>query len=221
MKSNGRVYQNLPSIIVEELREAILEGEIKAGQRLKQEEIAQRFQSSLIPVREALRSLETEGLVTFYPNKGAIVSQLSSEEVRQIFETRIILEQGALSLSIPNLTEADIQEAVKYIELLDTANTGKELSHYNKGLHSALYRRCNNKYLLNMIDSLHQNVERYMRPYLLNEYNNELSQTYHRKIISAVQEKQIQKARENLETHMEMAMCDLINALNKMEEEQS
>ena len=219
MKNNGRVYQNLPAIIVEELREAIFRGEIKAGQRLKQEEIAQRFESSLIPVREALRSLETEGLVTFYPNKGAIVSQLSSEEVRQIFETRIILEQGALGLSIPKLTETDIEEAVKYIALLDAATTGKELSNYNKELHNLLYRHCNNKHLLNMIDGLHHNVERYMRPYLLNEHNNELSQEYHRKIVSAAKAKQIQKAKEYLETHMEMAMSDLINALDKNKEE--
>lgn len=219
MKSNARVYQNLPSIIADELREAILRGEIKAGQRLKQEEIAQRFESSLIPVREALRSLEKEGLVTFYPNKGAIVSQLSSEEVRQIFETRIILEQGALALSIPNLTETDIEEAMTYIELLDTVSAGKELSNYNKDFHNILYRHCNNKYLLDMIDSLHRNVERYMRPYLLNEYNNELSQTYHRKIVSAAKAKQINKAKDYLETHMEMAMCDLINALDKNKEE--
>lgn len=212
-KNVYRVYQNLPAIITEELREAILNGELAAGERLKQEEIASRFQSSLIPVREALRSLEMEGLVTIYPNKGAVVSELSSDEVKQIFETRIILELGALELSIPNLDAEDIAKAQDYIDLLDKADSGKALSSYNREFHHILYGRCNNDYLLNLVNGLHRNVERYMRVYLLDHYHHDLSQTYHKKILEAVKERNIEKAQVRLRIHMKMAMDQLVAAI--------
>lgn len=78
-------YQNLPQLITDALREAILDGELTPGSRLKQVDIAARFAASLIPVREALRTLEQEGLVIIYPNKGAVVSALSVQEIRKIF----------------------------------------------------------------------------------------------------------------------------------------
>lgn len=65
-----RTYKNLPAVIAEELREAILNGELQAGDKLKQEEIAQRFESSLIPAREALRNLESEGWSPSSPTRG-------------------------------------------------------------------------------------------------------------------------------------------------------
>lgn len=209
----SRTYQNLPAVIADELREAILNGEIQAGEKLKQEDIAKRFNSSLIPAREALRNLEAEGLVTFYPNRGAFVSELSLENVREIFETRIYIELGALELSIPNLEPGDIAEAEAVIALLDTSVTGKELSNRNRLFHSLLYRRCGNGFLLELINSLHRNIERYMRQYLVNLYNNDLSQDTHRKILQAVKDKDVPSAKSQLEHHMRTAMTGLIEAL--------
>lgn len=210
-----RTYQNLPTVIAEELREAILNGELQAGDKLKQEDIAKRFGSSLIPAREALRNLETEGLVTFYPNKGAFVSALSLNKVREIFETRIYIELGALELSIPNLTTEDLAEAEATIALLDRAESGKDLSNYNRQFHSLLYSRCDNGFLLELINSLHRNIERYMRRYLIDHYNNELSQETHRQILRAVKNRDAVQAKFYLEAHMRTAMEGLIEALQK------
>lgn len=215
MKKRGRTYQNLPAIIAGELREAILNGELESGAQLKQEEIARRFDSSLIPVREALRNLETEGLVTFYPNKGAFVSGMSSERAREIFETRILIEKGALAMSIPRLTKTDYKAAERLIDQLDRVKTGKELSELNMALHTILYRRCGNTFLLELIENLHHQVERYMRRYLIEHLNNDLSQEFHRRILRAAEEKKIDEACFDLEQHMRMAMVSLIEALSE------
>lgn len=216
-KRKGKLYQNLPALIAEELREAILNGELESGTQLKQEEIARRFDSSLIPVREALRNLETEGLVTFFPNKGAFVSRLSSERAREVFETRILIEKGALALSIPNLTDKDLATAAQLIEALDKAQSGKALSRLNMELHHAFYSRCGNGFLLDLIESLHDQVERYMRRYLIEHLNNDVSQDFHRRILKAVEEKNTQQACEDLEQHMRLAMGSLMEALIREE----
>lgn len=208
-----RTYQNLPAVITEELREAILNDELKEGDKLKQEDIAKQFSSSLIPVREALRSLESEGLVTFYPNRGAYVAALSPLRVRDIFETRIFIEMGALTLSIPLLEQEDLETAAKAVDGLDAAVSGKELSHYNRLFHSTLYSRCGNHYLLELIDALHRNVERYMRRYLVDHYNNDLSQDTHRRILEAARTGDVQEACTQLERHMRTAMGRLLTVL--------
>lgn len=221
VKKSSRTYQNLPAIIAGELREAILDGELESGAQLKQEEISRRFDSSLIPVREALRNLETEGLVTFYPNKGAFVSGMSSERAREIFETRILIEKGALAMSIPRLLKKDFKAAQRLVDQLDQAKTGKALSQLNMDFHTILYGRCGNTFLLELIENLHYQVERYMRRYLIEHLNNDLSQEFHRRILSAAEEKKIDEACFDLEQHMRMAMGSLIDALKKEEKEKN
>lgn len=211
-------YRNLPRLITRALREEILDGRRSPGSRLKQATIAEQFGASLIPVREALRTLAQEGLVTLNPNRGATVSLLSSREIREIFDTRIILESGSLMLSIAKLDEQDLILAETYIGELDEAAEGSRLSELNRKLHSVWYRHSNNGYLLGLINTLHSNIERYMRIYLLEHHNNELSQQYHRKIQEAIARKDIAAACTHLRKHMELARDNLIGALQNISE---
>src|SRR5690348_10896665 len=84
--------QSLTSAVAETLRERIVRGEIKEGEQLRQDAIATELAVSRIPVREALRQLEAEGLITIVPHRGAVVSLLSTEEIEEIFEMRAVLE---------------------------------------------------------------------------------------------------------------------------------
>jgi len=85
-------YRSLTQIIVELIRQEIYEGTHKPGIRLNIADLAQRFQASAVPVREALRNLEAEGLVEFRPNRGVVVRDLSASEVRELFLMRLPLE---------------------------------------------------------------------------------------------------------------------------------
>ena len=103
-----RQQRSTPDLIADALREAIVRGIFQEGQSLRQDEIATQFGVSRIPVREALRQLEAEGLVTLHLNRGAMVSALSPAEAQEIFEIRSALEVKAIQLAIPKLTPSDL-----------------------------------------------------------------------------------------------------------------
>lgn len=90
--------QPAPELVRDSLREAIYSGKLQPGEQLRQEELAERYGISRIPVREALRQLEAEGLVTRQPNRGAVVAALSVQEVIEMLDIRIGLECRALML---------------------------------------------------------------------------------------------------------------------------
>ena len=98
-------------VILKFLRNAISDGSLDEGEPIRQDEVARLFNVSKIPVREALKRLEAEGLVAFQRNKGAVVTSVSEPEIAQIFETRAILESNAIRLSVPHMTEETFCEA--------------------------------------------------------------------------------------------------------------
>src|SRR5215217_912423 len=105
-----------PDRIAETLREEILRGAVAPGQPLRQEELAERFGVSRLPVRDALLRLEAQGLVHVYPNRGAFVISLSVDEVREIYEMRILLEGDIIERAVPRMTADDWR-------LIDAAHT--------------------------------------------------------------------------------------------------
>src|SRR5579859_2538741 len=102
--------QSLTSAVADKLRDQIIRGEIPEGAQLRQDAIATQFQVSRIPVREALRQLDAEGLIAIVPNRGAIVPALSPDDVEELFAIRALLEPEILKHSTPRLTENDLEE---------------------------------------------------------------------------------------------------------------
>src|SRR6202789_1937222 len=103
--------QSLTSAVADKLRDQIIRGEIPEGAQLRQDAIATQSQVSRIPVREALRQLDAEGLIAIVPNRGAVVPALSADDVEELFSIRALLEPEVLKLSIPRFTEDDFAEA--------------------------------------------------------------------------------------------------------------
>src|SRR5438270_4983537 len=97
--------QTIASMTVEALRERILRGDYPDGEPLRQDALADELGVSRIPVREALRQLEAEGLVTFNPHRGAVVSSLSLDEIHELFELRAEIECDLLSPAIPKMSK--------------------------------------------------------------------------------------------------------------------
>jgi len=135
-----RTHRTTPSLVAEVLREAILRGVLKGGQPLPQDELAARFGLSRIPIREALRQLEGEGLVTVYPHRGAVVSELSGEELQEMCEIRIALETAAVRLAIPHLDGETLSRAEAILTATDRETD--VVAHWSKNnwtFHSTLY----------------------------------------------------------------------------------
>ncbi|SMD12718.1 transcriptional regulator, GntR family [Sporomusa malonica] len=219
MKNNftGQIktaYRTLPGMITNILREAILSGELSGGVQLKQEELATKFGVSMSALREALKSLEAEGLVRFYPNRGAVVSELSVAEAQEIFDIRLFLELGALELAIPNLTEDVLAEADEILKKADEETQSNHWSELNWQFHETLYRSANRPKLLAMIQNLHNNVERYMRLYLTTMHYQTKSQEEHRALLNACAQGNIKGAQKILRKHMADASNNLIEYLS-------
>ena len=103
--------QSLTSAVADKLRDQMIRGEIPEGAQLRQDAIATQYQLSRMPVREALRQLDAEGLIAIAPNRGALVPALSPDDIEELFSIRALLEPEVLNLSVLRLTEEDFSEA--------------------------------------------------------------------------------------------------------------
>ncbi|WP_110954322.1 GntR family transcriptional regulator [Anaerosinus massiliensis] len=195
----------IPLKVGNQLRQLILSGELLGGTPLKQEELALQFNVSMSALREALKTLESEGLVKFYPNRGAVVTELSAEEAQEIFQIRILLELGALEFALPQIEEEDLEKAERILALLEKEENFDRWSELNCLFHEHLYEASGKTRLLDMIRVLHNNVERYMRLYLKEMHYQDQSQTEHRSLLEACKQRDIKKAKKLLKTHMEYA----------------
>jgi DNA-binding GntR family transcriptional regulator len=106
-------------LVTVELRRAILDGQLRPGQRIGQASVAERYGVSRLPVREALRALENEGLVTLVPNAGARVTRLDAAELDEVYWLRERLEPPLLAESVPQLGDEDRERLRECIDELD------------------------------------------------------------------------------------------------------
>jgi DNA-binding GntR family transcriptional regulator len=145
------------------LRQRILTGDLKSGQPIRQEQIAQELGVSRIPLREALKQLEAEGFVTIEPHKGAVVSTLSLAEVEELFELRIHLESWLLRDAIPRMREADFALLDAIIDESRLPDNLALWGDVNWRLHEAMYRPAGKPISLRFLKRIHDNLDRYLR----------------------------------------------------------
>jgi DNA-binding GntR family transcriptional regulator len=203
--------------IADSLRADILRGKLKSGQALKQDEIAAQFGVSKIPVREALVQLKAEGLVNFYPNRGAFVSELSSAEADEIYVMRIALETAALARAIPHLTVAHLKHAKEILDSIDREENIAKWGELNWEFHATLYSPAALPRLMDTIRTLHSNIARYLVLYLVGMAYQKKSQKEHRAILEACRHGNTEKAVTYLEDHLRGASRQLVAFLNKQE----
>jgi len=145
------------------MRRAILRGVFEPGSRLRQEELARVFGTSRIPVREALRALEFEGLLESEARRGFTVASLQAEDVDEVYELRTVLEAHAVRLAIPLLTEGDLQELQALFETLRAADSEDEYLATRETFYRRLYSVSGRPRLVGLIIRLHQEVARVLR----------------------------------------------------------
>ena len=154
----------LPDAIARALREAIFEGLFAPNERLHQDDIAQGFGVSRVPVREALAKLVTEGLAVQRLNKGIRVAPLSREDFQDIMEMRFLLEPHALRLSAPRLDNRDYDAAEQILEQVRPKGLGTEAAMLHWEFHNRLYGKAERSRLLSQISSLQVAINRYVLP---------------------------------------------------------
>ena len=209
--SSLRRATTTPDLVADTLREEILRGVLAPGQPLRQEELAERFGVSRLPVRDALLRLEAQGLVHVYPNRGAFVISLSAEEVREIYEMRILLEGDLLERAVPRMT-ADHWRRIDaaHAESTRSAN-GPDWVEGDWRFHRALYEPADRPRQLATIDQLRGTVARYwtVRSALPGRSSEWLAD--HDAIVEACRARSSVAARRRLEGHLHRVM-DLVLA---------
>ena len=124
--------KTLVSTAVEVLRQRIIDGDFQAGDSLNQVTIAREFAISRIPLREAMRQLEAEGLLLFQPGKGAVVSGLSMNELGEVIELRAMIEPDILGKAIPRLTTGDLEQAKRILDEYESSTQEKEIANLGR-----------------------------------------------------------------------------------------
>lgn len=153
-------YKTVSDFAYSVLRQGLLSGAFKPGQQLRQDALAEVLGISRIPVRSALFQLEAEGLIELRPHRGAVVKQLSSEQIRNIYEARIVLETYALRKAINVITEAEIKKLQKLATRVDSARPGDNFVDAASDFYAELFA-IGNPVLAELSTRLRADVGRY------------------------------------------------------------
>jgi DNA-binding GntR family transcriptional regulator len=211
--------QSLTSAVADKLREQIIRGDIPEGAQLRQDVIAAQFHVSRIPVREALRQLDAEGLITIVPNRGAVVPQLSPNDIEELFAIRALLEPEVLKHSIPHLTMADFSEAEtllnKYMAELRREDHISEWGQLNLKFHSVLYSRAQRPNFMSIIRNVNQKGERYTRLQLYLTHGIKRANEEHYQILELCRKREIVAACKLLRQHIQHAGQSLKQVLEE------
>jgi DNA-binding GntR family transcriptional regulator len=203
MKSS--IPRTVKKSLVETLRDEIVRGDFVPGQYLRLEEIAARFDVSTMPVREALRDLEAEGLVTIFPHRGATVTQLSADELQDIYDIRATLEEMATRLAVPLMTKATLTELISLVEQIENhISDVATLVKLNHQFHLTLYAASGRRHLCELNRILRYRTQHYLHVFIVEVELGHLPQTQgeHRAILEACKRGDAEQAAALMHDHV-------------------
>lgn len=197
--------------VTNEIRQLILSGELAPGDRIGQEALAERFGTSRIPVREALKQLENEGLVSLVPNSGASVAKLDLSECLEIYKIRELLEPLALSEAIPHMSDVDIEELQQAALAIEKTKSSGEFLRLDREFHLSSYRRAKTRRLVSLVENYWNTTQHYRRAYvgLIWPEGNWIMYYEHRLLVEAVKRRDIEEAGRILASHIRRTRLEL------------
>lgn len=198
-------YKPLREVVFEYLRAAILSGEFKPGERLMELQLGEQLGVSRTPIREAIRKLELEGLVTMIPRKGAYVADMSIKDVLDVLEVRKVLEGLASSLASQRRSEEDMAFLEKTLSEFEThLNSGNRegMMEKDKLFHEAIFNATRNKKLIQIAQSLQEQVQRFRVVFFSESDGFKQLLSEHREILEAIREGDAEGARRQAEHHI-------------------
>lgn len=173
------------AMVFDALRRAIIAGELKDGDAIRQDEIARLFNISRIPVREAIARLEQHGLVKNHRFKGAVVAGLSIAEAGEIFDFRCLVESQVIRRAVPRMTPALIEKAHAICDACDAASDPIRWGDLNRQFHAVLYQVSDMPFHLATLDNAMDRLDRYLRARLLLTDGYSRANAEHRQIVAA------------------------------------
>ena len=172
LELNMNAYLPLRDVVFQTLREAILKGELKPGERLMELQLASKLGVSRTPIREAIRMLELEGLAVTMPRKGAEVARMTEKDMEDVLQIRKALDELAVGLACDNMTEESLEQihgALNNFEESTRSRDVKKIAQADVEFHDTIYRAADNPKLVNMLNNLREQMYRYRVEYLKND----------------------------------------------------
>jgi DNA-binding GntR family transcriptional regulator len=191
--ANGQPKIQSISRARDQLRDAILTGKLAPGAAAPQLELAKQFNIGRTPLREALRLLQTEGLIVGEPNRRTQISELTAADLEEINIMRILLETAAARLTIPNLSRSDVAELIGFMAQMDHYETAADwlgLRIPHKAFHAKFIAAAGAR-IVGQIDQLFDYAERYRLAYLPPARNWEVRQAEHKGLVDAAAERDV------------------------------
>ncbi len=208
--------RTLAAQVQERIREAILKQTLKAGERIDQNKLAEQLQVSMAPIREALKGLEAEGLVTIQPRRGAFVVELSITDMDNLYFTRGLIEGEAIYHAVPYLTDADFTELQEMIAAMRHATNIGDISTYialNHRFHVHIYSVLDNTHLMQVIQTLWERSELYRFRYMFMTRDTESIHQEHDGILEACRLRDQKLAKERAQEHIYLTQRGLHDQL--------
>ena len=187
---NMNEYLPLRDVVFNTLRQAILRGELKPGERLMELKLANKLGVSRTPIREAIRKLELEGLVIMCPRKGAEVAEITEENLRDVLEVRGALEELAVQLACERIEKADIgklRRAAKRFEEVLTNDDITKIAEADVAFHDIIYMATNNKRLIQLLNNIREQMYRYRVEHLKRKECYDQLIKEHNEMITAIE----------------------------------
>jgi DNA-binding GntR family transcriptional regulator len=216
LKVNINEYLPLRDVVFNTLRQAILKGELKPGERLMEIQLAQRLGVSRTPIREAIRKLELEGLVTMVPRKGAEVAQITEKSLRDVLEVRKALEELAMQIACDKISDQTVEELVDALDEFKGAVSSKELTaiaEADVNFHDVIYNATQNEKLISILNNLREQMYRYRIEYIKDYSSHKRLIEEHEMIIDCLKNKDKDCATAAICNHIDNQEMTVINSI--------
>lgn len=205
LQLNMDAYLPLRDVVFNTLREAILKGELKPGERLMELKLASKLGVSRTPIREAIRMLEQEGLAVTIPRRGAVVAHMSEKDTEDVLQIRCALDELAVQLAADNIQPEQLEELEQARQAFEDATRSKDvkkLAQTDVQFHDVIYRATGNARLVVLLNNLREQMYRYRVEYLKNESAYPKLLQEHQEIVDGLRERDKEKVCEIMRYHI-------------------
>ena len=213
--ASGLPLQSLSEQIADLLRVEVLSGHLEGGQKLAQEELATRFDVSRIPVRDALRKLESEGLVTYSRNGGARVARLDGADLEELYEMRLAIEPRNARRAALLLSEDDLSRMEHLLQEMSSAPDAHGWHEAHARFHEALNTASRFKRMNELIENLRKHTERYVRFYQTFAGEAAALAREHERILQTARSHDPDATEEAVRSHLSMVRDKVFAALEQ------
>ena len=205
LQENMDEYLPLRDVVFKTLRQGILTGELKPGERLMEIHLAKRLGVSRTPIREAIRKLELEGLVTMIPRRGAEVAKITAKNLRDVLEVRVALDELAVQLACERMLDEDIERLRKACEDFARVTGTKDatvISRADVALHDIIVESTGNIRLKQLVNNLAEQMYRYRFEYIKDSVYHERLIEEHRELLESLENRDKERAAKAVRTHI-------------------